>query len=57
MKELAEAERRYEVDSEFRSLVDAITQHAMREAYSAHEVMLAALAAVRMVDRQRNGAE
>ncbi len=52
--ELAEAERRYAEDEKFRALVDAIEIHALAEGYSSHEVMLAALHALRGIDRKRS---
>lgn len=55
MKELAQAERRYEADFAFRTLVDWIAHHARTENYTANEIMLAALAASAMVERDRTG--
>lgn len=54
MKELAEAERRYELDPEFRALVDSIVRRARAGAYTPNEIMHAALAAIRLLDTERS---
>ncbi|HET9954147.1 MAG TPA: hypothetical protein VFQ61_06570 [Polyangiaceae bacterium] len=51
MTETAEAERRYREDLAFRALADAIARHAHSESYTRHEIMLAAAAAVLLIEQ------
>jgi len=52
IRELAEAERRYESDTAFRRLVDTVAQHARSEQYTTNDIMTAALAACRILERE-----